>query len=96
MLGKTVAEAITETDAFIDEAILNGLSEIRIIHGIGTGKLRAGLHDHFRSHPNVAEFRLRVFGEGESGVTILTLNKTTVFSSVRNCFIDTSTKRREL
>jgi len=73
LLGKTVAEAITDTDAFIDEAILNGLSEIRIIHGIGTGKLRAGLHEHFRSHPNVAEFRLGVFGEGESGVTILTL-----------------------
>lgn len=73
LLGMTVGEAVVETDKFIDEAILNGLSEIKIVHGVGTGKLRQGLHDHFRNHPNVAEFRLGVYGEGEAGVTILKL-----------------------
>ncbi|MBQ2804317.1 MAG: Smr/MutS family protein, partial [Clostridia bacterium] len=38
-----------------------------------TGKLRSGLHAHLKKHPNVKEFRLGVYGEGESGVTVLTL-----------------------
>lgn len=73
LLGMTVEEAVMETDKFIDEAILNGLNEIKVVHGVGTGKLRMGLHEHFRRHPNVAEFRLGVYGEGEAGVTILKL-----------------------
>ncbi|MBQ8873189.1 MAG: Smr/MutS family protein, partial [Clostridia bacterium] len=59
--------------AFIDTAVLSGLSTVWVIHGMGTGKLRAGLHAHFKRHANVAEFRLGVYGEGESGVTCLTL-----------------------
>lgn len=73
VIGKTVDEAIVIVDAFIDTAVLAGLSTVWVIHGMGTGKLRAGLHAHFRRHANVAEFRLGVYGEGESGVTVLTL-----------------------
>ena len=73
VIGQTVDEAIANVDAFIDSAVLAGLSQLWIIHGMGTGKLRAGLHEHFRKHPNVAEFRLGTYGEGESGVTVLTL-----------------------
>ena len=73
VIGKTVDEAIVIVDAFIDTAVLSGLSTVWVIHGMGTGKLRAGLHAHFRRHANVAEFRLGVYGEGESGVTCLTL-----------------------
>ena len=73
VIGQNVDEAIVNVDRFIDEAVLAGLSQLWIIHGVGTGKLRAGLHAHFRKHPNVADFRLGVYGEGEGGVTVLTL-----------------------
>ncbi len=73
VIGQTVDEAIANVDAFIDSAVLAGLSQLWIIHGMGTGKLRAGLHEHFRKHPNIAEFRLGAYGEGESGVTVITL-----------------------
>ncbi len=73
VIGQTVDEAVVNVDAFIDSAVLAGLSQLWIIHGMGTGKLRAGLHEHFRKHPNVAEFRLGAYGEGESGVTVITL-----------------------
>lgn len=73
VIGKTVDEAIVIVDAFIDTAVLSGLSTVWVIHGMGTGKLRAGLHAHFKRHANVAEFRLGVYGEGESGVTCLIL-----------------------
>ena len=73
VIGQTVDEAIANVDAFIDSAVLSGVSQLWVIHGMGTGKLRAGLHTHFKKHPNVADFRLGVYGEGESGVTVLTL-----------------------
>ncbi len=73
VLGQTVAEAISNVDAFIDQAQLAGLHQVWIIHGMGTGRLRAGLHEHFRHHPAIAEFRLGKYGEGESGVTVVTL-----------------------
>lgn len=73
VIGQTVDEAIANVDAYIDSAVLAGMSQLWIIHGMGTGKLRAGLHAHFKKHPNIAEFRLGVYGEGESGVTVLTL-----------------------
>ena len=73
LLGKTVAEAIPEVEAFIDSAVIANLEEIRIVHGVGTGKLREGIRDYLRTHPNVAEFRYGKYGEGETGVTIVTL-----------------------
>ena len=73
VIGKTVDEAIVIVDEFIDSAVLTGLTQVWVIHGMGTGRLRAGLHEHFRHHRNIAEFRLGVYGEGESGVTVLTL-----------------------
>ncbi|MCH5159290.1 MAG: endonuclease MutS2 [Clostridiales bacterium] len=73
VIGKTVDDAIMIVDEFIDAAVVAGISQVWVIHGMGTGRLRAGLHEHFRHHRNVAEFRLGVYGEGESGVTVLTL-----------------------
>ena len=73
VIGQTVDEAVVNVDAFIDQAVRCGLSKVWVIHGMGTGRLRAGLHDHFRHHPNVKEFRLGTYGEGESGVTVVTL-----------------------
>ncbi len=73
LLGKNVDEAIMEVDPFIDMALRSGLHELRIIHGMGTGALRAGLHKYFKTDKRIKEFRLGRYGEGESGVTILTL-----------------------
>jgi len=73
LLGKTVSEAIIEVDAFIDQAVLSGLEEVKIIHGIGTGKLKEGIRNHLRKHKNVSDFRSGVYGEGEAGVTIVKL-----------------------
>lgn len=73
VLGQTVDEAVGNVDSFIDQAVLAGMNQIWIIHGMGTGRLRAGLHAYLRSHPRVAEFRLGKYGEGESGVTVVTL-----------------------
>ena len=71
--GLTVSEALMELDQFIDNAVMSGLSIITIIHGKGTGALRAAVHDHLKAHPNIRTFRLGVYGEGENGVTIAEL-----------------------
>ena len=71
--GKTVDEALMDVDQFIDNAVLLGLKIVTIIHGKGTGALRTAIHQHLRSHRNVRTFRLGVYGEGESGVTIVEL-----------------------
>lgn len=71
VIGKTVLDAIPDVEAFIDSAVIANLEEVRIVHGMGTGKLRAGIHEYLRTHKNVAEFRLGRYGEGETGVTIV-------------------------
>lgn len=68
--GKTVDEALHELTLFIDKCVLLNMHEIRIIHGKGTGVLRAAVQQELRHHKNIADFRLGVYGEGESGVTI--------------------------
>lgn len=73
LLGMTVHEAIPEVEALIDSAVISNLEEVRIVHGMGTGKLRAGIHNYLRTQPNVAEFRLGKYGEGDTGVTIVKL-----------------------
>ncbi len=73
VIGLTVHEALPEVEAFLDAAVISNLSEVRIVHGMGTGKLRAGIHDYLRKAKNVAEFRLGKYGEGDTGVTIVTL-----------------------
>ena len=71
--GLSVDEATIEVDKVIDTAVMRNMGEIRIIHGKGTGALRSGLHQHFRRHPSIRSFRLGVYGEGETGVTIVEL-----------------------
>lgn len=68
--GKTVDEALHYLSLFIDKCVLLNLHEIRIIHGKGTGALRAAVQEDLRRHPNIADYRLGVYGEGENGVTI--------------------------
>lgn len=73
MRGETVDEAIGELGLFIDRCVLNNIEEIRIIHGKGTGVLRTAVGDYLKTHPNVAEYRIGRYGEGENGVTIAKL-----------------------
>ncbi len=71
--GCAVDEGIHELDMFIDNAVLSGAGIITVIHGKGTGVLRAGIQKHLKSHPSVKSFRPGLFGEGEDGVTIIEL-----------------------
>ena len=73
LLGKTVDEACTELDKYLDDAALAHLEQVRIVHGKGTGALRAGVQKYLKRNKHVKSFRLGEFGEGDAGVTIATL-----------------------
>ena len=71
--GMTLDEAIAAVDIYLADATLAGLNEVSIIHGKGTGVLRAGIQRHLRTHMNVKKYRDGMYGEGEQGVTVVTL-----------------------
>ncbi len=73
VLGMAVQEALYEVDNFIDRAVTDNLEEVKIIHGVGTGKLRKSIHERLKKHKNVESFRLGKYGEGETGVTFIKL-----------------------
>ena len=70
LLGKTVDEAISELDKYLDDACLAHLPSVRIVHGKGTGALRKAVHDYLRRCKYVKNYRLGEYGEGDAGVTI--------------------------
>ena len=69
--GMAVDEALPVLDNFLDAAYMGNLPNARIIHGKGTGVLRAAVQEELRRCKYVKSFRLGVYGEGESGVTIV-------------------------
>ena len=71
--GMTLEEALLDADRFLDDAYMAGLNQVSIIHGKGTGVLRAGISDMLRRHRLVKSYRLGRYGEGETGVTIVEL-----------------------
>ena len=71
--GMDSIEAITVLDRYIDEAMRGNLSQVRIIHGKGTGALRNAVQQSLKKNKFVKKFRLGVYGEGEDGVTIAEL-----------------------
>jgi len=71
--GMMSDEAVSAVEMFIDSAVLGRLETVRIIHGKGTGALRAAIQASLRKNRQVKSFRLGVYGEGESGVTIAQL-----------------------
>ena len=72
LLGKTVDEAISELDKYLDDAYLAHLPSVRVVHGKGTGALRNAVHGHLKRLKYVKEYRLGEYGEGDAGVTIVT------------------------
>lgn len=70
LLGKTVDEALSELDKYLDDAYLAHLPSVRIVHGKGTGALRKAVQGHLKKVKYVESFRLGEHGEGDAGVTI--------------------------
>ena len=75
LLGKTVDEAISVLDKYLDDAYLAHLKSVRIVHGKGTGALRQAVHQHLKRVKYVTSYRLGEYGEGDAGVTIATFKE---------------------
>ncbi|MGN0621620.1 MAG: endonuclease MutS2 [Porcipelethomonas sp.] len=71
--GRSSDEGVYEMEAFIDSAVMSGISMVTIIHGKGTGVLREAVHRRLKSMKQVKSFRTGLYGEGENGVTIVEL-----------------------
>ena len=70
LIGMTTDEAIAVLDKYLDDAYIAHLPSVRIVHGKGTGALRAAVHKHLKRLKYVKSFHLGEFGEGDAGVTI--------------------------
>ena len=71
LLGRTVDEALSELDKYLDDAYLAHLPSVRVVHGKGTGALRNAVHNYLRKNRVVKNYRLGEYGEGDAGVTIV-------------------------
>lgn len=71
LLGRTVDEALSELDKYLDDAYLAHLPSVRVVHGKGTGALRNAVHNYLRKNRVVKSYRLGEYGEGDAGVTIV-------------------------
>lgn len=71
--GMMVDDACMELDRFIDNAEMSGIREFFAVHGKGTGALRAGVQAYLKNHPRVKTYRIGAYGEGDAGVTVVTL-----------------------
>ena len=73
VIGLNVEDATQIVDKYLDDANLSKLETVRIVHGKGTGKLRSSIHSFIKKHPHVKSFRMGTYGEGEMGITVVTL-----------------------
>jgi len=73
VIGRRVEEAIPLIERFLDDAVMEGKEEVRIIHGKGTGALRKGVREYLATHPHVRSVRDGEAFEGGSGMTVVTL-----------------------
>ncbi|MDP3448032.1 MAG: endonuclease MutS2 [Eubacteriales bacterium] len=71
--GSMVDDACMELDRFIDNALITGVHEFYAVHGKGTGALRSGVQQYLKNHPRVKTYRIGQYGEGDAGVTVVTL-----------------------
>ena len=67
-----INEAIARLEKYLDDAMIAGLTSVRVVHGKGTGALRKGIHEYLRKLKFVKSYKLAEFGEGDAGVTIVT------------------------
>lgn len=75
LIGRKTDEAVDLVDKFLDEAFLNGATEVRIIHGHGTGALRKAVAEVLADHPHVARFAKAPQDQGGSGATVVELKQ---------------------
>jgi DNA mismatch repair protein MutS2 len=75
LIGRTTDEASDEADKFLDEAYMQGLSHLRIVHGIGTGALRRTIANLLHNHPHVATFAQAPQDQGGAGATVVELKQ---------------------
>ena len=73
--GLVTDDAWFVVDKYLDDVILVGFESVTVIHGKGTGALKAGLWRYFKKDPRIKSFRLGLYGEGDGGVTILEMKK---------------------
>jgi DNA mismatch repair protein MutS2 len=73
LIGLRVDEALDQLEQFLDHAALGGLREVRVIHGLGTGRLRNAVREHLARHPLVEGYRAGEPHEGRDGATVATL-----------------------
>jgi len=71
--GKNLEESMLDIDKYLDDVYIAGLAEVIIIHGVGTGVLKAGIKQMLKKHRHVKEYREGAYGEGGHGVTIVKL-----------------------
>ena len=69
----TVDEALLKLSQYLNDAFMAGLSQVRVVHGKGTGTLRRVVTEQLAAHPLVESYRLGGYGEGGAGVTIVQL-----------------------
>ena len=74
--GMTVDEATPAVEKLFDDALWAGLSRVTLIHGLGTGKLKQGLHAYLQGHPQIKKMRPGLPNEGGAGVTIVEIKQT--------------------
>lgn len=73
LLGKNAEEALDELSKYLDDAVLAGMAEVRIVHGRGSGVLRTAVHRWLKSHRSVSEYELAPQNEGGDGATVVKL-----------------------
>ena len=73
VIGLRVDEALDIVDKYLDDAFLAGLRSVRIVHGVGKGRLKASIHGMLKNHPHVLSFRTGKQDEGGEGATIIEL-----------------------
>jgi DNA mismatch repair protein MutS2 len=73
LLGQTVQEALEAVDKYLDDVYLAGLSSVRLVHGVGSGRLKKAIADLLARHPHVERFASAPSDQGGSGVTIVRL-----------------------
>lgn len=73
IIGLNVEESLPLVDKFLDDAAVAHLEQVRIVHGKGSGALGKGIQEYLKAHPHAKDFRYGIFGEGEMGVTIVSI-----------------------